>query len=220
MKSTEQLESEFDAFAYTVGFKRVSDFVGNSPDFANADYINDEEKIIIELKIIDKNFFEVGGIIDRLQTIVTIPKNIDLNGFGQYEFILPNINREGRYDTMEEPLRRILKKANRQIKETKDRLLDGNGVGFVLIALNMERIIDPEVIRSLAGEILSREFSAINGFIICTPGYGLYNPVTRMAHSLCLPTTPYEGPEEIRSMCNKIGQAWIEFSNNGGHIGC
>jgi hypothetical protein len=96
----------------------VTGIVGDSPTFNNADYINKRDRIVAELKIIDKDFFGRSGVIDRLQTIVTVPKNTDKQGYGQYEFTLLGINREGRHDTIEEPLRRVLKKANKQLRET------------------------------------------------------------------------------------------------------
>ncbi len=216
-KTTADIEKDFDKFFQEIGFNKVSDFVGKSPSFENADYIETMQKIIVELKVIDKDFFEGGGVIHRLNTIVTVPKKIDENGFGLYEFKLPPKNREGVHDSVEEPLRRIIKKANRQIKETKRVLLNENGLGFLLLALNFRNSIDPETFRKLAGDLLSREFSSIDGFIICTPTWGAYDKATGLEHPLCLPTTPYGGSEYARQACIYIGQKWVDFGNKGGH---
>lgn len=216
IKTAVELERDFDNFFNGIGYKKVTDIVG-SPHFENSDYIDLEQKITIELKVIDKDFFSEGGIIHRLKTIVTVPKNTDEKGFGQYEFTVPPKNREGISDSIEEPLRRTIKKANRQIKETKNKLMDGNGIGFLLIALNIRTSIDPEKFRELTGDILSREFSSINGFIICTPTWGAYNPITGSEHPLCLPTTPFGAPNYIRQACLDIGEKWTKFGNNGGH---
>jgi hypothetical protein len=211
------LEHEFDQFFKGIGFKRVTDIIDGTPKFENADYIHNRHRTVVELKIIDKDFFGQGGLIHRLKTIVTVPKVIDENGFGQYEFVLPEMNREGQHDTIEEPLRRIIKKANRQIKETKKYLLNDDGVGFLMLALNMRTSIDPEAFRKLTGELLAREFSSIDGFIVCTPSWGAYNRETKKEHPLCLPTTPIGGPEIIRQMCVQLGQEWVNFGNLDGH---
>jgi hypothetical protein len=86
-----------------------------------------------------------------------------------------------------------------------------------MIALNMRTTIDPEKIRELTAELLMREFSSISGFIICTPTWGLHNPNTGQLHPVCLPTTEHGYPECVRQLCNKIGQQWCDFINNGGH---
>jgi hypothetical protein len=217
MKTPTELENEFNVLFEGLGYSRVSEIVGHSPTFANADYVNADKGIVVELKIIDKDFFENGGIIESLNTFVTVPKNIDEEGFRQYTFSLPNKNREGKVDTMEEPLRRVLKKANKQLRETKTELLKGEGIGFIVIALNMKTLIDPEKIRELVANLVSREFSSIAGFIICTPTWGKLDRETGRLQSMCLPTTEYGCSEDIRLSCNEIGQEWCKFINNGGH---
>ena len=217
MKSPAELEKEFNLFFIQIGYQKVTEIVGKSPTFNNADYINKKDKIVVELKIIDKDFFVKGGVIDKLNTIVTVSKNIDEKGFGQCEFTLPDSNREGKHDTFEEPFRRILKKANKQLRETIKELLNGDGVGYVMLALNMQTTIDPEKISELTAELLMREFSSISGFIICTPTWGMYRQETGQLHPVCLPTTEYGCSDHVRQTCNGIGQKWCDFVNSGGH---
>ena len=217
MKTARELENEFDQLFKRINYLRVSDIIGQSPSFSNADYINKDKKIVVELKIVEKDFFEHGGVISKLNAFVTVPKKIDENGFGQYEFSLPNKNREGKFDTMEEPLRRILKKANKQLRETKKKLLNDVGMGFVILALNMKTTIDPEKIRELVANLVSQEFLSISGFIICTPGWGLLNKKTGKLHPICLPTTKFGCSEDIRLACNDLGLEWCKFIDDGGH---
>lgn len=217
MKTAETLEKEFDIFFGEIGFKRISDIVGASPDFSNADYINENQKIIVELKTIDKDFFENGGIIDSLNTFVMKPTNIDENGFGQYTFTFPDINREGKNDTLEEPLRRILKKANKQIRETKERLLKNEGIGFVMIALNMPSTINPEYISDIVSKILNEEFSSISGYIICTPTYFGHSSETGLFHPVCIPNVKLNSANFIQHNCYYIAEMWCKFVDNNGH---
>ena len=110
----EQTENEFDNFFKQLSYSRIRDEVGENPKFANADYINKIEKIIIELKVLYKEHFPEGGVIDSLRALTIKPKTIDSKGYGQYTFTFPDKNREGRNDNFEEPLKRSLKKANKQ----------------------------------------------------------------------------------------------------------
>ena len=46
---SEQIEKEFDSFFNAVGYSRVADAVGNSPEFENADYFSYEKRMCVEL---------------------------------------------------------------------------------------------------------------------------------------------------------------------------
>lgn len=212
---SEKLELEFDKFFLSIEYQRLAEIIGPSPTYDNADYINLAKKTLIELKILEKDFFKDGGIIHSLQTIVAVPKNISDDGEGFYEVNFPTENREGKVDTLEEPLRRILKKANKQLKETKNNLLGGNGHGFVMLALNMPSTIDPSFIRALVHRILTKEFTSISGVILCTPKVGMivdgkFLPVCLHTHDSGIPESVYE---EMISIVN----GWADFIDNGGH---
>ena len=64
MLNLNEIESQFDFFMKSIGYNRVSEDVGFSPNFDNADYVNKVNKTIVELKILNKDFFENGGDID------------------------------------------------------------------------------------------------------------------------------------------------------------
>jgi hypothetical protein len=163
-------ENEFDIFFNQIGFSRVSDDVGKNPEFSNADYINKNENIIVELKVLDKEQFKDGGIIDSLKSIILQPQNIDASGCGQYTFTLPKLNREGKNDAFEEPLRRSLKSANKQLKETKKFYYpNSESSGFVILAQTGLSSLNPEITAVLVQKILLNEFSSIDGVLICTP---------------------------------------------------
>lgn len=125
------------------------------------------------MKIIDKDHFKEGGVINRLQAILPVSDTPLPYGKplppGQYKIKFPAPNREGRIDTFEEPLRRVLKKANKQIKQTRARLLDDKAYGLVFLALNMDTLIDLEVVCELIEQLLIAEFSGISGLIVGSP---------------------------------------------------
>jgi len=210
MIAAKDLEHAFDAMFFNIGFQRVSDMVGQSPDFKNADYIRMDQKVIVELKIIDKDFFKDGGIIDRLHGFIPIREDgrTDLppNSPGQYHFTLPPTNRESRHDTIEEPLRRVLKKANRQIKETNQRLLNGEGLGVILIALNMETRIQLNVITALAESLLAIEFSSIPGFLVCDPVLAINGDDVSCIHGV-----KQEMPDDFELLCSNLGDYFCDF---------
>lgn len=212
----EQIEREFDILFETIKYLRVDKLVGNTPDFANADYINLTKKVIVELKVIDKDFFKEGGIVDAINGIIPVPKDVNPDGTGWYEVKMPNENRNGRVDTMEELLRRIIKKANKQLKETNSRLLKNNGVGFLILAINMETSIDPAIIRAMSIKILKKEFKSVNGVIFCTPKGGILHK-DGMIQPVVLHCNEHSlSNEHIEEFSNLVHQ-WANFVDNGGH---
>jgi hypothetical protein len=217
MKTAEQIERDFDRFFGTSGFTRVSSIVGESPEFPNADYIDLDKRSIVELKVLDKDFFSEGGIIQRFCAIVPSPVSVAPNGTVIYTVRWPDQkNREGLTDTFEEPLRRILKKANRQLKETNERLFSGDANGFVMLALNRFRSLHPNVVRRMIDELLSDEFSSIKGYCLCTVGWGVAESGIDQG-ILCCPSVEGSVADDIREYWVGIGRSWCHFALAGGH---
>jgi hypothetical protein len=167
MNNAVSIETKFNGFFRSLGFSRVSEIVGDSPSFDNADYIRQVDGLVVELKVLDKDFFQQGGIIDRFCAIVPSPLNVQADGTGIYTIAWPEPNREGRCDTFEEPIRRVLKKANRQLKETNRVLLDSQGNGFAVLFMNGFRSLAPTVVARMISELLASEFSSISGYVLC-----------------------------------------------------
>ncbi len=212
------VEKEFDNFIMELGFTRVSQDVGASPNFQNADYVHKENKVVIELKVLQKDFFEKGGVIDSLNTIVVNPVDINEDGIGQYEFTLPDLNREGKHDNFEEPLRRIIRKANGQLKETRKHYFsDEKSYGFVILAQVGFKQLSPEMTAILVQKLLHHEFNWTDGVVICTPYHRSKNPFTLELNPECISVT-YNADPEKRKLCVEIADRWVEFLEKGGHI--
>lgn len=212
-----QVEKQFDRFAQQIGFSRVSDDVGSSPRFSNADYVDKKRRIVIELKILDTEYFPRGGIIDSMQAIIVQPININEDGTGQYEFSLPGLNREGKHDNFEEPLRRILKKANKQIRETKEYYIHSSeDLGFLIIAQLGLQSLSPEVTVNLIQKLLTSEFSSIDGVLVCTPNGSLVDPTTMRRNPEGVSIGRLD-KHNARETINVIGELWADYYSLGGH---
>lgn len=212
----EQIEREFDVLFEAIKYLRVDKLVGGNPDFSNADYIDLTKKVVVELKVINKDFFKEGGVVDAINGIIPVPKDVNSDGTGWYELKMPQENRNGRVDTMEEPLRRIIKKANVQLKETNSRLLDNKGVGFLILAINMETSIDPAIIRAMTIKILKKEFKSVNGVIFCTPKGGILHK-NGMIQPVVLHCNEHNLSKDHLEEFSKLVHHWADFVDNGGH---
>lgn len=213
----EILERKFDIFMSLIGFERVTDDIGVSPPFQNADYISKSDKIIVELKILDKEFFPEGGIIDSLNALIIKPVEINNNGTGIYNFTIPDLNREDKLDNFEEPLRRVLKKANRQIKQTASYYFGSNEdvIGIVILAQLGLRSLSPEITAAIVQKLISLEFSSIQGALVCTPIGSLVDLATQNLNPECASLSATTNPL-VGEVVYLMGEQWIAFYENGG----
>lgn len=210
-----QTEKEFDLFFESIGYCRVSDDIGSSPSFQNADYVHKEKKIVVELKVLFKEQFENGGVIESINASVFKPLSIDENGLGQYAFSLPEQSRKGKHDCISEPIRRTLKKANKQIRETRQFYFgDTHSTGYVVLAQTGLESLSPEITAEIVRRQMDKEFSCINGAVICTPHYQTRNPFTLGINPECISITNDLIPE-LRKQCMELADLWVEHLERG-----
>ena len=125
-------ENTFNAFVVSVGGQRI-DTLHPKLTFLNADYIFPDEKIIIELKTLETEvqntdqFREKMGIVHRKlhANYKKAPLSLDPNVSAEYLKAFIELFRA--------PLARIVKKANSQIKSTKQNLDYADYQGILLL---------------------------------------------------------------------------------------
>jgi hypothetical protein len=209
MISASLLEEDFNTLFKLIGFNRVDEQVGKSPTFHNADYISRKSEMVVELKIIEKDFFKDGGMIDSLNAIVPAgPHPLTSDGLllpGVYNITIPSPNREGKHDNFEEPLRRSIKKANSQLKETRHELLEGKGYGVIVIALHMPTLIDIHSVTRLVDKLM-HEFTSITGYLVCAPAMAMIG-----ADVSCIHGVRHDAPPLIEQVISEMGDRICEF---------
>ncbi|NHM03748.1 hypothetical protein [Flavobacterium celericrescens] len=217
MEDIKKTEIEFDNFMLEIGYSKVSNDVGFSPNFKNADYINKNKNIIVELKIIEKDYFEKGGFIDSTNSFISFPININKDGTGIYNFQFPNVNREGTLDNIEEPIRRTLKKANKQLKETKSYYYENSlSFGLVFILLVGLKSISAENLTPVIRKICNNEFSDIDGIVVCKPYKTEIVNTNFFRDTECFSITN-ETNLDKKTICLELAEDWVVFLEKGGH---
>lgn len=127
------------------------------------------------------------------------------------------MNRKGKHDAFEEPLRCSLKKANKQLKETKKFYYpNSESSGFVILAQTGLSSLNPEITAVLVKKLLFNEFRSIEGVLICTPHHQNIDPITQIKNPECVSVTKAKIPK-LRNQCIALADKWIEFFNNNGH---
>ena len=110
----------------------------------------------------------------------------------------------------EDPLKAAVKKANKQIKETKRALDLPEFKGLLIIANNNNTALDPRHARELIFRLLSKEtFSGINSVLYLTAGQPVLVDGWDLGHAILdihrVPKMPAVDPEFI----GKLREQWI-----------
>lgn len=213
MKTPEEIEKDFDLFMQSIGYTRVSEDVGKSPDFKNADYVNKHEKSIVELKVLDKEFFDEGGTIPSLNSVIIQPKDINEDGTGQYTFKISDKD-------YKETLEAVLKNANRQLRETTQYYWENDDEvdGFVIVVQAGLSSLDPMIIAMMTKNAMDHKFSSINGAVVCTPYFSTINPVTGNRNEVCISVTDEKSniiSQRRKSKCMELADSWLKYYEKG-----
>lgn len=160
------IEPAFDECVREAGGLRLEEIVGKSPNFNNADYIFENHSVIAELKCLEEN----KGKDEKLRNDVHELYNrylregrTNLLIYGEIEVNLADISDEFAREVMEMytiPIQRVVKKANRQIRQTKSHLDLKDYSGVLLLVNDGHEILSPGQLQWILQNTLYRNLSS------------------------------------------------------------
>ncbi|ELV8657353.1 TPA: hypothetical protein RQJ75_004430 [Vibrio vulnificus] len=171
------VEEELTLCVQAIGGRHVSDLVGHSPKFQNADYIFPEQKVVAELKSLDedkildeRNIKKASELylkdLNNNKAPVVVFGTVQLTTAGFSEELVEGIKK-----LYKDPIQRLVKKANKQIRETKSELEVSNYKGLMLIANNNHSALDPDHANQILEEIFRKpDYSSINSVVYFSAG--------------------------------------------------
>lgn len=174
MKRKIKIEKEFNKFVGSVNGKLVSDIVGQNPNFSNADYIFESDKIIVELKCLEDDKLKDKAITEKIISLYKKWKteghdvSIEQNSWRSTITNLPNDLSLEILKIYAKSIRKRVIKANKQIKETKIALNRKDYKGVLLLANDGNLALDPEHLHVVINYVLGNNYSSINAIIIFT----------------------------------------------------
>lgn len=203
------VEELFDEFVVSVGGKLIKEIVDDSPTFQNADYLFRQEKVILELKTLENDHLAGGGLLDRFHKALGKANDIVIDEPGYYpDLALPTPS--AFRGVTEEPLRRTLKKANRQLKETAAHFEMEDAQKVILVNNDGLLSLGPEETVATLASILSREFSSTDGFVYFTTNIWIRGaedePVQLWAPNCAEHTDP-----SLIDFLKRLGYQWFDF---------
>jgi hypothetical protein len=209
------VEETFQEFIRKSGGEVIADLVSKSPTFKNADFIFKDAGIVLELKEVETEFstsdpFVVG--FDRLNKRL-LKENPDwkLTDIGGNLKSYP-IWFLTEYMRLSRPhISRILKKANKQIRETKDYFKITNRKGILLFVNDGFTGVDPYLVQATASDLLTSDYSSIDCFIYITVNRYVALENSNVPRLVWWPTYSDHSDDSLVDFVDDLGRKWFRF---------
>lgn len=207
------VEKTWRGFVAHVGGSMVEDLVPQPRNFQNADFAFFEEGVIAELKEIETEFSHspafVKGFNELMQRVVAEDPDWRpalFGGKGEPQWFARDYVRLFR-----PPLTRILKKANAQIKETKEYFKIKSNGGVAIVVNDGFASLGPDRVRALIGNILSTSYSSIDCCIYMTVNRYVELPGSNVPRLVWAPMYSDRASDGLVAFVNTLGERWFDY---------
>jgi hypothetical protein len=168
---TIDVEKEFAKCVRAIGGIVLDDQL-NNPSFPNADYWFPKNRVVCELKRLSENLSEKEAFkkeISDLYRTWVLKKIVPPAPSDVFRINTNDMPEECAYQFIEIIKKRIefstIKKANRQIKKTKEFLNEGDAKGLLLLLNDGNLIMNPDLVIHLLRRILNKKYTSISSII-------------------------------------------------------
>lgn len=208
------VEGAWREFVRLVGGQVVEDLVPEPRKFENADFIFPAVPLVAELKEIETEFDRSPAIrrgfdalVGRLMELDPSWRPLLLGGSGEYpawfskEFVR----------LFRPPLSRILKKANRQIRDTKSHFNIGGPSGMLILVNDGFTALEPHFVRALVSDLLLNSYSSIDCFLYLTINRYVAVIGSDVPRLLWMPSYSEHAPSHLVEFVDDLGRRWSDF---------
>lgn len=208
------VEAAWRDFIRSIGGSVVEDLIQPPRQFENADFIFLEQGVVAELKEIETEFSTSQAFAKNFDELMNrlILENPEWRPelFGGSGESPPWFDKE-LYRSFRPPIQRILKKANKQLRETKLHYKIKKDKGILILVNDGFTLIDPMRVFSIACDILSNSFSSINALIYLT--VNRYVEIAESDEPKTIWVTSYSdnADKELSFFIDDLGRKWFDF---------
>ncbi|MED5511091.1 MAG: hypothetical protein VX841_12440 [Pseudomonadota bacterium] len=216
-----KIEQEFDQCVDEIGGIKISELVGSSPDFFNADYLFPQYEVIAELKCLEEDKIKDKSLVSKASAIYLrylsegkAPKIL----FGTQKLNTTGFPEEFTHEITElyrKSIHTTIKKANNQIKQSKDRLKMENHHGLLILANDRHTALAPANAMWILHDTFRRySFSSINTVLYFTANLKAEHPEIPQDILVWIPVErdlAKSCPEELLS---RLQKSWFKKMSN------
>jgi len=212
------IESSFSEFVRKFGGRVLNDELGNNPTFQNADYVFDREKVVAELKCLEEDKLSDPEYLGKIEAILEKWKSLNLVESEPLETIwldkLPQECAEELFCFASQAIARVVKKANVQIRDTKESLQLTNYVGLLLIANDGNFALPPNIIDKILKYVLAKKFSSIDYYVLFSVNMVTAIPGIDSPCTIWQPRGRTDTNPAIENFLNRLCEEWIAYRDN------
>jgi hypothetical protein len=214
----QRIDSEklMDEVVCATGGQRAREIVGDNPPFDNADYLWSKDSIVSEMKNLQKDFLTDPAVSDRMHEMY--------NRWLDEGKDVPIMYGEGVLRTDQLPVEcareligifkdklesAVLRKANRQIRDTKENLNHPEALGLLLLSNEGNFAFDPVMGAHVLFHSLGSKFSSIEHVIFFSANLRVQTASSAPAPlfaSIRFPNRRQPTPEFL----TRLGSRWFE----------
>jgi hypothetical protein len=216
------VEQAFNECVKQLGGELVQDLLPKSPPVLNADYLfrNDPSELVVaELKCLTKDLFREGyqEKVDALYECWIRQRLVRDIGFGTFKIQtkdLPPECQNDLFNLLRQPLKRPIRKANDQIKMTKQHFGLPHAKGLLLLVNDGNYSLESSTVLYLTNRILGNVHSGINSIVYFTVNMATTIPgLDRDA--LVWIQAQREGYDPVsEKFLARLAQGWMKFFEN------
>lgn len=208
------VEATWREFVNGYGGSIVEDLLPNPRTFENADFLFHDVGVVAELKEVATEFGSsaafAGGFDNLMSKVLAENPSWKPALFGGKE-PLPDWFGYEFVRLFRPPISRILKKANRQLRDTKVHFKLADATGTLLFVNDGFTAIGPEPVRTLAASLLQDSYSSIDCFVYLTVNRYVEIAGSDVPRLLWAPVYSDRAPNWLVDFINALGSAWFSF---------
>ncbi|MGP8436603.1 hypothetical protein ACT2FY_15885 [Paraburkholderia fungorum] len=192
----------------------VEDILPNPRTFENADFLFPALSAVFELKEIQTEFDRSAAFREGYRLLLERVMEEDphwkpslLGGSGVY----PAWFTSELLRLFRPPISRVLKKANRQIKETKVHFKLDQPTGVLVFVNDGFTALEPHFVRKVAADLLANSYSSIDCFLYTTVNRYVEVEGSDVPRLLWVPTYSDRAPDSLVTFIDELGRKWFEY---------
>ncbi|PKD38886.1 hypothetical protein CWO84_17695 [Methylomonas sp. Kb3] len=208
------VEDTWDEFVSSVGGRRIADSLSKSPDFDNADYLFENIGSVLELKEVETEFLRsesaqrgFEGLLARLSSEDPTWRPLIFGGDGKY----PSWFHKEFVRLARPAILRILKKANRQIRETKEKLSLSEPHGVLIFVNDGFTSVAPDIVHALACDALVHSYSSIDCFLYITINRHVEVSNSDEPKLIWNPSYSDRASDKLVEFIDALGRKWFHY---------
>lgn len=212
-----ETEKEFDECVKQSRGLKISELVGPSPDFLNADYLFNEYNVIAEMKCLEENKIKDEKIREKASKLhekCLSEQKAPVIVFGRARVSTDGFPEEFTKNIIElyrNPIRGVIKKANKQIRETKEYLNKNDAHGLLILVNDGHTALDPNSMMWILNETFRRDgLTSISSALYFTVNLKAEHPQLHKDILVWIPC--YRNPNNKCSeqLLERLSESWFE----------